>query len=325
MTDYRGVSKQAVVQSLQDAERFLRSLNLGPVITEKLDEWVSGDPFTKIQAATDRHEVAQAMRDTGSSKMFPRLGELLRYHALVDTENAGRKVYTDLCRWGGLSAATSTNYSPVDMAQDVYLITEYAKLAEGQLRVGPLAYGTRFCNVLDETRNRQPEVAAELEARVHSLVEKAGKGDDQGIADEVLENGLRLRNSVKQALFYITGLSQDVQFLNEPQVFTRYGIAVDSEKYATNEQAEEAKYDLVEEAHEVLGEYYETDEVQMAAVGRITDNGEKSGLVFVSTRRAAEALADYFNGRQQVIDQSGRQVQATVSKGKPAAPSAPQP
>lgn len=326
MTDYRGVDQTAVCQSLSAAHDFLRQIGLGPATTAKLDEWLNGkDALNKISAATDSKSMAQAMHDTGSSNIFLRYGELLRYHALLDTDGVGKKVYTDLCKWGGLSSKMTTSYGAVDQEQDVYLITEYTKNAQGQQQVAPLSYGTRLGNFMDGVKTRNPDIAAELEAQVQSLVEKAYARDDKGLAHEVLQSTLRQRNILKQGMFYVSGLSQDVQNLDVPQVFKRYGIAVDSSKYATNDQAEEAKYDLAEQAHDVLGEFYDTDEVQMAAVGTITNDGKQSGLVFISTRRAAEALADHFNQQQKVIDQAGHQVLPSANKGKSSAPSAPQP
>lgn len=325
MTDYRGVDQTAVCKSLAAAHDFLRQLDLGPATAAKLDGWRNDkDSLNKISTATDSKSMAQAMRETGSSNIFLRHAELLRYHALLDTDGVGNRIYTDLCKWGGLSGSMTTSYGPVDQEQDVYLITEYTKNAQGQQQIAPLSYGTRLGNFLDDVKKRNPDIAAELESQVQSLVEKAYAKDDKGLADEVLQSSLRQRNIVKQGLFYISGLSQDVQNLNVPQAFGRYGIAVDSSKFATNDQAEEAKYDLAEQAHDVLGDFYDTDEVQMATVGTITNDGKQSGLVFVSTRRAAKALADHFNQQQKVIDQAGHQVLPSA-QGKPLTPPAPQP
>ena len=51
MARYRGYDKQHIIESLQNAENFLRSLSIGPATEEMLDEWLKEEPYKEISAA----------------------------------------------------------------------------------------------------------------------------------------------------------------------------------------------------------------------------------------------------------------------------------
>lgn len=187
MSEYSGQQKQAVLTALESAAEILISLDLGPASAAALDNWQATDPETKVQAANT----------------FLPFTEILQMFAVLDDDNGAREAYGTLCRLGALGGEKTPYMADVENECEDYLVAEYADIAAGQQRVAPMAYGTRLS---DASGPRQA-----LEAQVDSLVAKACDGDRQGVKDayrSLADAGQR--SAVKDVLYYITALQQDV-------------------------------------------------------------------------------------------------------------------
>lgn len=188
MSEYSGQQKQAVLTALESAADILISLDLGPASAEALDNWQATDPETKVQAANT----------------FLPFTEILQMFAVLDDDNGARNAYGTLCRLGALSGETSSCMADVEKECEAYLVAEYADIAAGQQRVAPMAYGTRLSDASG------PRAA--VEAQVENLVAKASVGDRQSVKDAFYSlDDESQRGAVKDVLYYITALQQDVR------------------------------------------------------------------------------------------------------------------
>ncbi len=187
MSEYSGQQKQAVLTALESAAEILISLDLGPASAQALDNWQAADPETKVQAANT----------------FLPFTNILQMFAVLDDDNGARNAYGTLCRFGALGGEATSSMADVEKECEAYLVAEYADIAAGQQRVAPMAYGTRLSDASG------PRAA--LEAQVDGLVAKACDGDRQGVKDAFYALGdADHRGAVKDVLYYITALQQDV-------------------------------------------------------------------------------------------------------------------
>ncbi len=177
--------KQATLRVLEDASQFLRQFDLGPASIEILNN------------ATE-------------AKDFAPFAEVLRCHAILDTDAVGTKLFHALNERGAFDAATDASTWEAAKECEAYLVGEYAALVAGQQRVAPLAYGNRLSDCLSDISAADPVAGREVCAQVESLVAKAYAGDTQGIKDAFRNSSNQYtRDLVKGALYHVTALEQD--------------------------------------------------------------------------------------------------------------------
>lgn len=299
---YRGVARAQVVDSLHRAETFLRGLNLGPATAQQLDHWLDGRPFDALAAAQDDRALAQAMGQAQGP--FRRYGEVFAHHAALDP--TVKRLHYDLSSWGAFNGMELADYRPIDQEMDSHLARSYAgrmpsvlSSPEGQARLAEAVSGL----AQDEQEARWLKRAVPLSL---ALAQKDRARFDAFFARQDLRN----RHMLVQALRYLSGdlYEREVQVAREsPAAIGRYGISVPGLPLNFAEM-QKALAPLLEKAHQVLEPFYHTDEIQMTAIGLITDDRAHTGFVFSGTRRAAQALADALPD-QLIVDAQGRRVE----------------
>lgn len=317
MTDYRGTPKEEVIESLQNGVDFLRKLDLGPATKADIDTWLAQKPYDTIAAASDRKELATAMRASGSAGAFIRLREIFRHHALVDTNGIGKNTYENMSKWGAFSGGTLTSYTPSDAEQDTHLIQQYANIIATDLeRDGslPAPLQEKVDEVIDAFKERNGEDKYDgLEEDLKNILHAARTNDDKAIEATFLSHDLHGRHVMKSVFNYVSGLAEKDEEYRAPAVFSGYGIAVDG--LPNNFGAMQKILDpVIDEASKILEPFYETDEVQRTGIGGITRDQSQSGFMFVATKVAAQAVADQMPNAK-VIDYEGNVIAPSSNNG----------
>jgi len=282
MVDYRGVDKHDVINSLRQAETFLRQLNLGPATAKVLDNWLAKDPYTKIQVAQDNKALAQAMSETGSADVFESAGAAFYHHALLDTDGLGKKVCEDLIAWGAFSGPTPSMAASDEAG--AYAFAETAKMA------------------------------ADRKSLFRRPIEK--KSADEWKQDYLQANMIK-RYTLSNAFFKASGLTKKAKKLNIQSPFEQYGIEI-KDFGKSNRDGSKTK-EMAEQMRAALAPFHETGEVNRASFETVISSigkGKKWGLAFTATKQAAQAVADQMPG-YKLIDTKGKQV---TPSAKPSAP-----
>jgi|GEM_PF-5244661 hypothetical protein len=176
---------QAALRVLDDANQFLRQFDLGPASIIILD------------SAT-------------SPKSLAPFHDVLRCHALLDTDAVGLRLYHALKNEGAFTGQKDASTWDVDRECEAYLVAEYACLVAGQQRIAPMAYGTRLSDCLADINAVDPVAGSEVSAQVESLVEKAFSGNVQSVKEAFKNSSSQYtRDIVKDILYYVTALEQD--------------------------------------------------------------------------------------------------------------------
>lgn len=118
MPGYRGIDKEALILSLQAGEAFLRGLNLGPATERLLDKRFTKGFYADLAAATDDASLTRAMLQIQRDPPFVQNMLVFYYHAILDTDGIGKKVYDGLNAWGAFFG-TMTGPMSADALQSI--------------------------------------------------------------------------------------------------------------------------------------------------------------------------------------------------------------
>lgn len=292
MIDYRGTEKKDLITSLKAAEAFLRGQNMGPAITQELNDWSAKSPYAALEAAKNREELAEAMQSTGSGSIFLRSHGVFQYHAIADTDGIGRQLYKDLCQWGCFSGMMTMDYKPSDGERQLHLVQQYAKR-------------------LREQEGRGASILRTAKALSRMTEEK--------LAETFLKSDLGGRYKIEETLSEALNLAEEGQKLQATGPFDRYGVVTDMP------QDREAMRLAIAPVKKALEPFYKTGEVQMLGVGEFADDFSLTGVMFVATKAAAQAVADHLPLRE-VFNSKAEKIPPTPPAARPKpTPAAPKP
>lgn len=316
MAIYRGIEQAEIISSIRNATALLEKHSTGAACKKMLARLDTPDetgqsPLEKITAAQDDKSLAEAVRASGAAGVFSQLGELLEYHAYADTDGKGGAVFDSIAAWNGMSAAVLAVYTPLNAEMDSWLAASYAShvafTPENTEKIGT------FLDALGAERRSDPQAIKMAKDGALMFVEQAALGDAKAIRQSFNEMDLHERHLLTLSLKVHSGLF-DVR-RPAPSALSGYGIHLGALEDNVNlhDPAVEALHQKMEEA---LMPFYETDEVSRTGLGMITADYKQVGVMFVATRRAAEAVAAALPD-QKIIDHSGKRI---LPPGTPRAP-----
>lgn len=316
MPIYRGVAQKDIVQSIHNAIDLLTTHSTGAECQKMLARLQAADdsgksPIDQIASAADDKALALALRTSGAAGTFSELHDLMSYHAYADTDGKGGAVFDGLAAWDGMSEATFAVYTPLNEEMDSWLAAAYAKhipfTAENTQKI------TKFLDELGAERRSDPAAVQMAKDAALMFVEQAARGDATSIRQSFKEMDLHERHLMTLALQVNSGLF-DVK-REAPSAMGRYGIHLGAleDKVDLRDASVEALRLKMDEA---LRPFYEADEVSMSGLGMITDDYKQVGVMFVATRRAAEAVAAAMPD-QTILNGKGERI---LPPGTPRAP-----
>ncbi|TVQ85004.1 MAG: hypothetical protein EA357_01565 [Micavibrio sp.] len=291
MARYHGYDKQHIIQSLKNAEEFMRGLDIGPATTAFLDVWAKKEPYRKLEAAKTDEELVTAVRKTEAGGIFLRSHDIFRAHALRDTDGTARGIYKDLACWGAFSGMVTQELRPSDVEESIYLFKFYKKYIDLHLDSDMI--------VSESARDRHPLLRD---------IEKDYAAKTVGQFCAILRDGLpgeeQTELVLSSAFAAISGLEEKEgdKLKIEPSL-KAFGI---ESPYQGNDfqQMQASMQDFMPILHEVLEEFEKLDEAERIMVGSITKDQSKSGVLFIASDRAAQAVMRALPD-QTVLDYNG--------------------
>ena len=314
---YLGVDKDAVIQSLKEGEKFIRSLKIGPATDGILDQFNSAAALPKLAAAQNDKELALAMGETGAPSLLTRMSDVFRHCAALDLEGAAHQLYQDLGEWGAFSGIELADYRESDYEQDLFMV----KGSIAHTRDNPSALDmTLLDGLIEYWKDEQyKDDKSEIDALKLTLLGLLD-GDNEGWADEldaVFEAmSLRERHQLKMMVDVVSGMHSKREQVVSKWPLHQFGIKIDSE---TNnfQEMQTILAPIMDKVGEILTPYYELHEVDMTGVGAITRDFENIGFTVVTSERVAQELADALPD-WDVIDGQGNKIMPREPEAKPA-------
>jgi hypothetical protein len=310
MTTYRGIGKNALIDSLQRAEQFLRRCGLGPATAKALDSWLEVcKPFETLAKANSEEALAFTMSSTYTSGLFQRFHDFFAHHTMAalqrgESGSPAQKLYRDLSAWNAFDgksfheeiAGEVTDHiilECMDMLNDKGV---QPVLSESSGRMRSLAQG-------------YPDTAAWLRDALPILNLLAG-GDSRDDARALLKgDDLVDKRILKDILYERTGLAGAAAALDVPHAIRRFAIVP--------AVAKDVPTDMEHKLAEFLEEYTRTSEVDLASVRLLSDGFENTGVAFRATSRVAREVASAFGqyANYRIVDFEGQ------GPGAPSPPS----
>ena len=314
---YLGVDKDAVIQSLKEGEKFIRSLKIGPATDGILDQFNSAAALPKLAAAQNDKELALAMGETGAPSLLTRMSDVFRHCAALDLEGAAHQLYQDLGEWGAFSGIELADYRKSDYEQDLFMV----KGSIAHTKDNPSALDrTLLDGLIEYWKDEQyKDDKAEIDALKLTLVGLLD-GDNEGWADELdaafEAMSLRERHQLKMMVDVVSGMHSKREQVVSKWPLRQFGIKIDSE---TNnfQEMQTILAPIMDKVGEILTPYYELHEVDMTGVGAITRDFENVGFTVVTSERVAQELADALPD-WDVIDGQGNKIMPREPEAKPA-------
>jgi hypothetical protein len=311
MAEYRGIDKSIILATLNEAFELLETYSPGPETQKRIDALRQpGEdgvaPLNKIANARDDAELAMAIRSTPATYIVNRLYPVLEFHALNDTDGKGRGVLVALHKWGAVGGAMTMEYNALDGEADTFRAVNYARHT-----------------VLDEKTTNDvfdimQHVSQDHGARgrawqaITDLVAMGQKdATDAEMGKVFLKLDLHERHILTTVLTNVSELGSP-RDLKTDNAMGRFGVAIDEYTKGKVNHTDPAVKTVRDKVEAALSPFYDTDEVNMTGIGIIVSGEFKKGesplgIVFGSTRRAAEAVALAVPDRE-VLDHTGKRV-----------------
>jgi hypothetical protein len=287
MTSYRGIDKEALIDSLRRAEVFLRRCDLGPATTRSLDSWLeNAKPFEKLERAADNDVLAWAMNATFTSFLFHRFQEVFEHHAMVSfqehrPDSEAMTLYRDLSAWNAFEG----NKFYEEIAGEVadHIILDCFRLL-GERGVKSLA--------LEENMNMRalarsyPGTAEWLDDAVPVLSLLSVAGNREGALELLKGEDVTDKAALKDILYEKTGLADAGAALEVPHALKHFAIMP--------VKARNVPFDTESDLFKFLEPYTRTHEVDLRAVSLMDDGRQNTGVSFRATTRVANEVASAF-------------------------------
>ena len=301
MTTYRGIGKDALIDSLQRAEKFLRQCDLGPATSKALDSWLEVcKPFEVLAKAPSEEALAFSMNSTYSATLFQRFHDVFAHHAMAALQNGekdsqAQKLYRDLSAWNAFDgkrfyediAGEVTDHIILECMETLNAKGGQATLPEGSSRMRSLARD--YPDTVEWLRNALP------------VLNLMAGGDSRNDARDLLKgDDLLDKKILKDILYERTGLARATEALDVPHAIRRFAIVP--------AVAKDVPTDMEHKLAEFLEEYTRTSEVDLQSVRLLSDGFENTGVAFRATARVAREVATAFGqyANYRIVDFEGQ-------------------
>lgn len=293
MPAYFGVRQAELIASINDGLALLETYSPGAECQKRIDALRAVDPATgqsklgAIAAAADDVALATAVRASGVNWVFARMGDVLRFHAAQDTDGLGAAVHQRLVAWNATGGAMTMEYNKIDEECDSWLaLQRAAKIPAAPDTKAKLEnYAAAVSQQTDAVKNA-------VKAMVKMISGAAVGADNDRLKRSFLSLSLHERHIVTNVFQALTK-DDAAPALQAASPLARYGVVIPDLTEKKINWTDATVKEIRTKVEAALMPFYETDEVQMTGIGLVYDDRNRpgTGIVFLSTRRAAEAVA----------------------------------
>jgi hypothetical protein len=308
MASFRGINRDALIDSLRRAEQFLRQCDLGPETGRVLDSWAAFKPIDALSRARDEKSLLWAMTSTGTTALLPRFHDVFAHHAMKEFQNGGsgspaQKLYRDLSAWSAFENKPARAQVPAEVVEHVILDCIDLLHERGASQAVPESG--------DDLRTMAgyAETAAWLEDTLPVLDLMSGTGKRPEARSFINGDHPVDKIILKGILYNKTGLSNATAALDVPHAIRRYAIVP--------AVAGDVPTDIEDELNEYLQVWRRTGEFASGSVRLLSDGFENIGVAFRATERVAQDVAAGFSRKIgfRLVDAEG---QACLPSAQPS-------
>lgn len=288
MPQFRGIDRDAIVESLQRAAIFIAEI--GIQLKETPHKWAFLPALGALKSAEDDAALVAAMRDTHTCEYFQTLSSLFSYYALADKTPDSLYLFHDLAQWGAFDLKTIEPPSAEIAAQIVgHMIKSMDKpdFMDDSLMHQRLKKSLFY----HQTNNQALNGIHEKE-----LLDFIFEGQHLP-ASEIRQKFLDLNRDKQEFLLAVLpaakGLDYRQVLLDGFSPFQAYCVVVDNVPVENRKEFIQHALDPVKKViSDTLSPYQGKAEILRSWFGPVKKGSDLAGYVFVGTAPAAQALAN---------------------------------
>jgi hypothetical protein len=332
MTDFRGVQKEALIDSIDRAVDFLRGLDLGSNTGAALDLLRENDIPAKIAQAGNDEELANTMRDTGALPYLSQFHDIFAYHAAAEADGGksheAQDLYRDLMAWSAFFDETVKPDLTIQKEIHSHLVFRALdRLAEADTDIQE-AGDARLSAAVLEIAKKDKNLAGWLEenAPVYRLL--YGGEPSPELTDLMAASTPSQDACLQKALYAMSGLPPLDEVPAAPKAMDSYNITLSNQEGALPEARWMAHVQSVRKKMLMaMLPFARTAQTAHIEIRPLTAEKDKWSFSFYGTRRAAQTAAlalKSFN--YNVVDAQGQTVEPLPPpRALPPPPSGPAP
>jgi hypothetical protein len=317
MADFRGVSKEAVIDSFVRAGQFLKQLDLGVHTAEVLDGWDKNGAATKLGAARDDKKLAEAVKQTGALSNLSYYQDLFMYHAAVEradgSETQMQNLYRDLMAWSAFFDGTASPNSDIGREVRAHIVVNLLDRMNAA-GIDADACHEKLAQTVGELKKKDGKLADWLDSAVpvaqllHSSVEPtefrqwlAGPSSNQ-------------TGCLQRALYGISNLPPEETVNAVPKAIDIYRVTMNNQPDSPNVMPDRQWAGYVETVQRkfrlAMIPFAETAQTSKIEVKPLSGTGDKWGISFYGTLGAAQGAATTLRQYNlSVVDSQGRTIE----------------
>lgn len=312
---YLGVEKSEIIATLKDAERFIRSLNLGPETEKALDERIQNRAaYKNLENAMNEAQTARALEDGGLTEQFRRMSDIFRFYAATENDGRVQSLFNRLSAFSTFNGMTTHEYRSTDAEEDRFLMKEYIK---HHLRIKNTQ---KFKAILKEFANRNKgRDYSNIDDTFSKLTKFAEGNNDQAFEHLFAKMDLHQRHVITAALKSATGLDEKMAKVSAPSPHNVYGIVIE-DMPKNFEESSKLLRPILDRLQPVLDKYADTGDIEMGVmIGIVRQKGAQKNLEGISlfiTKRVAQDVANALPD-QKLVNYEGQRIMPKHTKDKP--------
>ncbi len=295
MAEFRGVTKESLIDSFKRAQNFLRDQNLGEATAEALQQIEAADAVAKLADAKDDKDLALQLRKTGVLPLLSHFGKVFEAHAACESaEGKGHEMqdlYRDLSSWGAFFDETAPLAPQLDKEAGAHVIMRVTSHIAGA--EASTLHEDKLDKTVSSLKEKNPGLSDWLE-QVVPIYRLFGETGDVASINEMMQGTTSAQDgSVQDTLKGISGLPTE-QLLAPGRAMQRYKVTVSSQADGKSLSGDEWVLHLLDVRKSVLKAmlpFFETG--QFGKIDMLPANPEKDSynISFYATAPAARVAA----------------------------------
>ena len=316
MTDFRGVQKEVLIDSIGRAMNFLRGLNLGGNTDAAIDLLREDDIPAKIAQAENDEELTDVMRNTGALPYLSQFHEIFSFYAAAEADGGKshevQDLYRDLMAWSAFFDETvNPDLTLQKEIQSHIVFRTLDRLEQADPGVQEASEAKLSAAVFDLAK-KDKKLAGWVGENVPVYRLLYGGAPSPELMDLMAASTSSQEACLQKTLYAMSGLPPPEKVLDVPKAMDLYNITLNNQEGALPE----ARWmDHVQNARRkmlmAMLPFARTAQTAHIEILPLTAKKDKWNFSFYGTRRAAQTVAlalKTFN--YDVIDAQGQAVEA---------------
>jgi len=239
MTEFRGVDRVALIDSIGRAMNFLRGLELGGNTDAAIDLLREEEIPGKIARAENDEELADVMRNTGALPYLSQFGDVIAFHAAAEAADGkgheAQDLYRDLTAWSAFFDETVKPDPDLRKEIQTHIVCRSLDRLAAADPAAQESGATRLHAVVSDVAGKDKDLAGWLEENV-PVYQLLYGGELTPELSELMAKSTSAQDAAMQkALYAISGLPPQDEVLAAPKAMDLYNITLSNQEGAVPE------------------------------------------------------------------------------------------